>query len=319
MTISLDDILAHHGVKGQKWGVRKDRGHEGERASTRQIAKLDKKYNKSFQGVNGFIKVNNAIATKINPKLDVLNSSPKYKDKNLYDNKKLHDSYFNDYSKILKKSLDEVMVDFGTNASGTKQLQLDRVGFGENTTYEAHLRDVKHDGFPTSFKIKPYLNSKGFITGQTVEPLDETLAQAEGFVDDILEHHGVKGMKWGIRKSRTPSAVVLKATPGRKIKTSGGQFQPASRDAKSAARIRQRAKASSIDSLSNADLKTLVNRMQLERQYSQLKVDRQGFGEKFASAVLKKVGAEQTQTLINLGSDKLNSQVNSATGLKKKK
>lgn len=138
-------------------------------------------------------------------------------------------------------------------------------------------------------------------------------------IDDILAHHGVKGMKWGVRKSRPPSAVVLKAPPGRKIKTSGGQNQPATKDAKQAARIRQRAKASSVDSLSTAELKTLVNRMQLERQYTQLKTDRQSIGEKFATAIIRKVGSDQSQVLVNLGADKLNSQINSTTGLKKKK
>lgn len=139
-------------------------------------------------------------------------------------------------------------------------------------------------------------------------------------IDDILAHHGVKGMKWGVRKNRSnPTAVTLNSRPGRKIKTSGGQNQPASRDAKAAARIRQRAKASSVDSLSNADLKALVNRMQLERQYSQLKSDRAGFGERFAKGVLQKVGQQQTQAFMDLGSNKLNSQINSVTGVKTKK
>ena len=29
----LSEVLQHHGVKGQKWGVRKDRGHDGEKST----------------------------------------------------------------------------------------------------------------------------------------------------------------------------------------------------------------------------------------------------------------------------------------------
>lgn len=78
-------------------------------------------------------------------------------------------------------------------------------------------------------------------------------------------------MKWGIRKNQNLSSeVTVTETPGQKLKTSGGHGQPSSADAKQAAHYRQVAKSSTTDSLSNAELKLVVERMNLEQQYSRL-------------------------------------------------
>ena len=59
--------------------------------------------------------------------------------------------------------------------------------------------------------------------------------------EDILAHHGVKGMKWGIRRSRKSSG--------------SSQTGPKKQEARKA--------------LSDAELQRLVNRANLERQYNQ--------------------------------------------------
>lgn len=61
-------------------------------------------------------------------------------------------------------------------------------------------------------------------------------------IDTFLEHHGVKGMRWGVRKSRNAdgSSVKKKSGPPR------------------------------AHELSDADLKAAVNRMNMERQYQKL-------------------------------------------------
>lgn len=89
-------------------------------------------------------------------------------------------------------------------------------------------------------------------------------------VEVFLAHYGVKGMKWGIRKDRSPRDVTVQNRPGRRVKTAGGHNQPASGDAIKVARYRQQARKSSLDSLSNQELKELVNRMNLEQQFSNL-------------------------------------------------
>lgn len=94
------------------------------------------------------------------------------------------------------------------------------------------------------------------------------IAKGEAF----FQHFGVKGMKWGVRRDESsgPEAVVAKTTPGRRVKTSGGKRQEASEDAIRVAAYRQKAKKSTIDSLSNKELQDLISRMNLEQQYIRL-------------------------------------------------
>lgn len=86
----------------------------------------------------------------------------------------------------------------------------------------------------------------------------------------VIRHYGVKGMRWGVRKERTPTDVVVKQTPGKHVKTAGGKNQPASEDAVKVAKLRQTAKKSTTDALSTQELQLLVSRMNLEQQYSNL-------------------------------------------------
>lgn len=111
-------------------------------------------------------------------------------------------------------------------------------------------------------------------------------------IDEFLAHYGVKGMKWGVRKDRYgrsgPQEVTLKTKPGRRVTAKGGRRQPASEDAKRTATSRQKAKKSTIDSLSTKELQELVTRMNLENQYKNL-ARRQRFlnkGEAFVDELL---------------------------------
>lgn len=122
-------------------------------------------------------------------------------------------------------------------------------------------------------------------------------------VDNILAHYGVPGMKWGVRKKRAlpsgPADVIVKTNPGKKVKAVGGERHKSSQDAIDAAVSRQKARKSSVDSLSNAELRALVQRMQLEQQYSQLKVNRQNPAKKFAVGLLGSVGKQQATSVAN--------------------
>lgn len=91
-------------------------------------------------------------------------------------------------------------------------------------------------------------------------------------IDEILEHHGIRGMKWGIRRSRSeidssPDAKAAKATAA-KIKSAGGTH-----------------------AVSNSELQQLVQRMNLESQLSTLT-------SKQATTVSK--GHSQIKTLLGI-------------------
>jgi len=128
--------------------------------------------------------------------------------------------------------------------------------------------------------------------------------------DVVLAHYGKKGMHWGVRRASkysdgpkgTNNPVVTKERPGHKVTAKGGENQPASADAKAIAISRQKAKKSSTDSLSTKDLQDLVNRMNLEQQYSRLTPDsRSTKGKKFAGKFVGQIAKEQLPKLAVIG------------------
>jgi len=72
-------------------------------------------------------------------------------------------------------------------------------------------------------------------------------------VDEFLEHHGVKGMKWGVRRSKVPNTKGY------------------SKDAKRATAIRTKAKTSpvKVKALTNEEINTFLNRVSLEARFAQ--------------------------------------------------
>lgn len=115
-------------------------------------------------------------------------------------------------------------------------------------------------------------------------------------VSKHLAHYGIKGMRWGRRKSEGTSAVEVSATPGKKVVAKGGENQPAAPDAVRVAAYKQKAKASTTDALQTKELQELVNRMNLEQQYSRLTQEK-GFFDRLdqdKKKVDKLMGAGQT-------------------------
>lgn len=246
-------VLKHYGVPGMKWGVRQDRGHEGERVKNKKLPKLDKKWEKQFNGTHGFIKIHNAVADKMNNgRIDKVNNKPEFKNVNMWDpaNKKIADRYFKEIGDQQLSALHEVARDLGTNPSGTKRMQVTV----DKASGEVHMKlaDIQHadDDFD-AFEWVGKLNAKGQVTTITQLEEDDFLEQMDD-VADFLAHYGVVGMKWGRRRS-------------------GLVKEGASADATKVNEIHSRVKAhKSTRPLSNKELQDAITRMNLEQQYSKL-------------------------------------------------
>lgn len=112
-------------------------------------------------------------------------------------------------------------------------------------------------------------------------------------LDNFLVHYGVKGMKWGVRRTRAerraaraaPSETKVKGGPATRgsqditVKTKagkgvtgtkGGKRNVATDEAVKTKAARQKAKASTTDALSNKELKEAIERMNLEQQFVRL-------------------------------------------------
>lgn len=95
--------------------------------------------------------------------------------------------------------------------------------------------------------------------------------------EEILSHAGVKGMKWGVRKGEKPAP---------------------SSDAARSLDIRAKAKKGKVKTLSNAELQTAINRMQLEQNYKRLAVNEKPAVTRFISSTLLEVGKREVQTAV---------------------
>lgn len=112
-------------------------------------------------------------------------------------------------------------------------------------------------------------------------------------MDDKLYHYGVKGMKWGIR--RTPAqlghdvskrAKKVGSAVGSTLKKAGSSTisaiksrQAAKKNAKELKKIRKKP----LSEMSDDELRRTIQRMQLEQQYASLQPKKVSAGKKFVN------------------------------------
>lgn len=117
-------------------------------------------------------------------------------------------------------------------------------------------------------------------------------------LDDILEHYGIKGMRWGVRRTDEQLARAR----GRR-KKEGKPVTPTkkSADAAAAEESRKKAKKGGVEALSNEELQQLNTRLNLEQQYTKLAgpSGTKSAGAKFAKDLVVNVGKQQVTRVAN--------------------
>lgn len=236
---TVTSILEHHGVKGQKWGIRNARGSSGvtnSASSTKPTIKLDEKPWSAYKE-SDYTPAQWHAATLIHN-----HTGPPTSKKQC---------------KLPIKTPDGV-VNHHAVYSAAAALAGARGGvFATSEQKHEAANKLMSTYHAMGQKPPPSLVARHSIIGKDVS-------------NEILEHHGVKGQKWGIRNDRPSS----------------GKTHPLSGDSKRAQELRTRP----VSSLTNKQLKTLNDRMNLEQNYKRMNPSKHAVGKKRAEEILATVG-----------------------------
>lgn len=109
-----------------------------------------------------------------------------------------------------------------------------------------------------------------------------------------LQHHGIKGMKWGVRRYRNRDGSLTPA--GKK------RYSDSTPAHEHHTRVYDGKKASQ---LSDQELRDRLNRLNMEKQYNQLTQQETKSGKKFIKEVMynagKQVASEQAKKYMTIG------------------
>lgn len=223
---AVEDFLEHYGIKGQKWGVRR---------AAKKAAKEDKKWQNNIYSIRGAVEVHNASARRFNDRIDALNAQPRFRNSHLdHPERPETRSYIQAVESMsercTREAVDEV---HGVSPSGTLRARYDM----REQRVVVESTDIQHkdDVLPTMV-YEVNIDNLGRISSFRFVN-EDYLRQSD--ITDFLEHYGVKGQKWGVRRRSMPR--------GR-----SGSSKPRAQD------------------LSDEDLRSAINRMNMEQQYSRL-------------------------------------------------
>ena len=245
------------------------------------ITKGDKKWRKQLNNPKVLIQIHNKMADGINKDLSALNK--KYDNKDLgYDPNRMEyttkagKQYLKDYENLGRSHAEKAVKDIFGNSPSENWTATAWYSLDHGLRVEIVPNQVTHDSFDVTdtgivFTFNTKINTDGFFDLIVKDSLEHDS------LNDFLAHYGVRGMKWGVRKSSS---------------------HPSSEDAATAASYKRRAQTQGIHTLSNKELQTYINRANLEQQFNRLNERKKNAGSKFVGDVLKEIGKQEAKKIL---------------------
>ena len=107
-----------------------------------------------------------------------------------------------------------------------------------------------------------------------------------------LYHYGIKGMRWGVRRTDAQLGHIPKKSSGKSKNVSSNPKKVIAKSKKISSKQQRK---NEMKNMSDAELRSRINRIQMEKQYMQLTEPQLSPGKKFVKDVLTNA-AKQTVT-----------------------
>lgn len=256
-TLKIEDFLEHFGVKGMKWGVIKEN----------RLAKKDAKWEKKTITLPALIALYTSASKQANRDLKGINK--RYVGKDLVNDTRAIDAYHKEITDNFNMHYRDAARQMRKSPTGRKEIDANidavAVNFVLKSVDVAHADTLATQG--QAIEIRVRFDADGFVT-EIMDPEPELAQSSTDTVDDFLEHFGVKGMKWGVRKDSPTSRPTAKT-----------RYKAAPKH------------------LTDAQLQERIKRMETEKRYNDLNKRTVGTGEKIASDIITSVG-KNSMTMI---------------------
>lgn len=277
-TRAVDDVLMHFGIKGMKWGVRKN----PEQHAANKIRKLDAKFEKVANKADTHMRLwtHSVVTMKKSGDLKRINDKPEYAaskwrlkfgvaKRELQ--RKYEDEIAGKLMEHLKKNANEIVNRSATRKLDVEQLYKDGKVLRESKSVWRIVTVPIKQADGGSLVIRLVRDEFDRIIDMIPEE-DTTLEQGFDAAENVLAHFGIKGMKWGQRKAR-----------------------PVSADAKQKQGVKDRVKKNKVGSVSNTDLQAAIRRMQLEQDFKRLSVNERSGVARWISSAMLEIGKKEVQ------------------------